>query len=47
MFKVTGTLLDLANIITNVIDRAANVSQMLKDDVIRISHIGILPQAEQ
>ena len=34
VFKIADTLLDLANIIAHVIDRATNMAQMLKNDVV-------------
>ena len=38
VLKIANTLLDLANIIAHVIDRATNMAQMLKNDVVRLSH---------
>ena len=37
VLKIADTLLDLADIIAHVIDRAANVAQMFKNDVVSIS----------
>ncbi len=39
IFKITDALFDLADIIAYVIDRTANVAQMLKNDVVHIGHV--------
>ncbi len=38
VLKIADTLLDLSDVIAHVIDRAANVAQMFKNDVVSISH---------
>ena len=38
VLKIARALLYLANIIAHVIERAANVAQMLKNDAVRFSH---------
>ena len=38
VFKITGALLYLANIVAHVVNRAADMAQMLKNDVLRLGH---------
>src|ERR1700712_965990 len=38
VLEIADAMLDLANFIAHVVDRATNVAQMFKHDVIRISH---------
>ena len=38
ILKIADALLYLANIIAHVIDRATDVTQMLKNDVVRFGH---------
>ena len=44
VLKTTDPLLDLADIIPNVIDRAADTAKVLKNDVVRLGHAVRLSQ---
>jgi hypothetical protein len=42
VLKIADALLDLADIVADIIERATDVSQMLKDDVIHLGHPQII-----
>ena len=42
VLEIAGTLQYLAGIVADMIDRATDVSQMLKDDVVRLGHPQII-----
>ncbi|MEH2562683.1 putative DNA binding CopG/RHH family protein [Bradyrhizobium sp. AZCC 2289] len=45
ILKISDALLDLANVVAHVINRAANMTQMLKNNVVGLSHSMRLSQA--
>src|SRR5665213_2610978 len=38
IFKIADTLLDFANLVAHIVNRAADMAQMLQNDVVRIGH---------
>lgn len=44
IFKIADTLLDLANIVAHIIDRAANVVQIFQNDIVQFGHVTRLSQ---